>query len=258
MASSPSRLVEQPYLRLHHQRQRDARRFSSAARFVRRTADSEAAPAAKNPRRRLDSGTGPPFLAGDPCKCVAWITPAISWPSHCQHPLVNRPSLPTAGSMMTIPSEWFFEEPDGLRRLTVVPALPWPSLPRRRQGAITLPCNDLGKYDSWTIIMRFKQKTFQGTLQKGNSSSSDPYEPGRSYRPVIIAGHRCLSFHDPSRSDFSARQLHAGSCSKPKLAAKAHRATGTAFGDDASWHRLEARPALRAPTRLLLSGTCSK
>lgn len=46
--------------------------------------------------------------------------------------------------MITIPSEWFFEEPDGLRRLTVVPALPWPSLPRRRQGAITLLCNGLG------------------------------------------------------------------------------------------------------------------
>lgn len=163
--------------------------FSSAARFARRTADSEAATAAKNPRRRLDSGTGPPFLAGDPCKCVAWITAAISWPPHCQRPLFNRPSLPTAGSMMTIPSEWFFEEPDGLRRLTVVPALPWPSLPRRRQGAITLLCNGLGKYDSWTIMMRFRQKTFQGTLQKGNSSSSGPYEPGRSYRPVIIAGH---------------------------------------------------------------------
>lgn len=35
--------------------------------------------------------------------------------------------------------------------------------------------------------MRFRLKTFQGNPQKGNSSSSGPYEPGRSYRPVIIA-----------------------------------------------------------------------
>lgn len=54
-------------------------------------------------------------------------------------------------------------------------------------SAMTLPCNGLGKYDGWTTTTRFRLKTFQGNPQKGNSSSSGPYEPGRSYRPVIIA-----------------------------------------------------------------------
>lgn len=85
---------------------------------------------------------------------------------------------------------------------------------------MTLPCKGLGKYDGWTTIMRFRLKTFQGKPQKGNSSSSDPYEPGRSYRPVIIAGHRCLSFQDRSRNHFSARQLHAGGLFQAKARCK--------------------------------------
>lgn len=152
--------------------------FSSAARFAGRTADSEAATAAKNPRRRLDSGTGPPFLAGDPCKCVAWITPAISWPPHCQRPLFNRPSLPTAGIDDDDPLRIVF-----LKSLTVFAVLPWFRLAMafsaaQAASAMTLPCNGLGKYDSWTTTMRFRQKTFQGKPQKGNSSSSGPYEAG--------------------------------------------------------------------------------
>ncbi|CCV03030.1 hypothetical protein MESS2_1000044 [Mesorhizobium metallidurans STM 2683] len=122
---------------------------------------------------------------------------------------------------------------------------------------MTLPCIGLGKYDGWTTIMRFRLKTFQRNPQKGNSSSSGPYEPGRSYRPVIIAGHSAC----PSTTGAEAIFLLAASrwvLFQAELAGKAHRASGTAFGDDVSWRRSERDLLCSALSRLLLGGACSE
>lgn len=51
---------------------------SSAMHTALRTTDKEATTAAKISRRRLDAGTGLPFLGGDPPSCLAWIVPSIS------------------------------------------------------------------------------------------------------------------------------------------------------------------------------------
>lgn len=55
---------------------------SSATHFALRTTDKEATTAAKISRRRLDTGTGPPFLGGDSRRCLAWIVPFIFGAHH--------------------------------------------------------------------------------------------------------------------------------------------------------------------------------
>ncbi|EHH10181.1 hypothetical protein [Mesorhizobium amorphae] len=51
---------------------------SSATHFALRATDTKATATSKISRRRLDTRTGPPFLGGDPCRCLARIVPSIS------------------------------------------------------------------------------------------------------------------------------------------------------------------------------------